>query len=250
MARHPNGTGRMTVPYYEGYLATLYLGDARDTLAVLGKESVDLVVTDPPYGVAQRQGTRATPFDPIVGDASVAEATELLAACTPDLFRVLRRSRHAYTFGLPLVHEMFVSHAELIWDKGRLGSGDMSSPWAPAHETIHFQCRAADRANLANGKLAARLRHGSVLSVRRLSATQVGRHPTEKPVALMQQLVETSSHRDELVLDPFAGSGSTLVAALLSGRRAVGVEFVEKYAEIAAERLIMAERIVRDMGKV
>ncbi len=235
-------------PYYQDNLSTLYLADAREVLPLLGRESVDLVITDPPYGVAQRSNTRSVRFDLIAGDATRAEAVDLLAACTPDLYRVLRRSRHAYTFGLPLVHELFASKAELIWDKGIMGSGDLSSPWGPEHENIFFQARAADRANKSNGTLAARMRQGSVISVRRLNALQVRNHPTEKPVALMRQLIESSSLLGDLVLDPFAGSGSTLVAAVVSGRRAVGVEVVEKYAEATAKRLSNAARIALEAG--
>lgn len=234
-------------PYYESPLATLYLGDAREVLPTLARESIDLLATDPPYGVAWRSNTRAERFAPIAGDASGAEATDLLRACAPDLVRTLRRTRHAYTFGLPIEHELFNVKAELVWDKGRLGSGDLSCLWAPSHEPIFFHVRAADRANLESGRLAARLRRSSVISVRRLSATQVSRHPTEKPVALMRQLIESSSSSGELVLDPFAGCGSTLVAAVVSGRRAVGVEYVEQYAEIAAQRLERAAHLAAQM---
>jgi site-specific DNA-methyltransferase (adenine-specific) len=62
-------------------------------------------------------------------------------------------------------------------------------------------------------------------------------HPTEKPVQLLSFLVIRSSDPDDLVLDPFCGSGSTLVAASQLGRRAIGVEIDERYCEIAAKRL-------------
>ncbi|MEU4296359.1 DNA-methyltransferase [Kitasatospora aureofaciens] len=77
----------------------------------------------------------------------------------------------------------------------------------------------------------------------RKNGTQVNRHPTEKPVRLMAELIESSSRRGELILDPFAGSGSTLVAALLAGRHAIGCELDERYVEVAVQRIREAERI-------
>jgi DNA modification methylase len=62
-------------------------------------------------------------------------------------------------------------------------------------------------------------------------------HPTEKPVMLLRQLIEASSLHGDVVLDPFLGSGSTVVAARTEGRRAVGIEIEERYCEIAAKRL-------------
>lgn len=230
-------------PYFESEHSVLYLGDAREVLPQLATESVDLVVTDPPYGVDWQSNTRKEKFDRIAGDGA-DEARGLLAAVAADLVRVTRRTRHIYTFGLEVEHPLLPVKARLIWDKGRIGSGDLSLAWGPSHEPIFFHVRAADKTNAerGSGSLAARLRRESVIRVRRLSATQVKRHPTEKPVELMRQIIESSSCFGESVLDPFAGSGATLVAAVLEGRRALGIELEEQYAEIAAERLQAAER--------
>jgi site-specific DNA-methyltransferase (adenine-specific) len=63
------------------------------------------------------------------------------------------------------------------------------------------------------------------------------RHPTEKPVDVLRQMIESSSMIGELVLDPFAGSGSALVAAMIEDRRAIGIEVEERYCEEAAKWL-------------
>jgi len=62
-------------------------------------------------------------------------------------------------------------------------------------------------------------------------------HPCQKPIALVSQVVRVSSRPGDMVLDPFMGSGTTLVAAKLEGRRAIGIEIEERYCEIAAKRL-------------
>ena len=66
-------------------------------------------------------------------------------------------------------------------------------------------------------------------------------HPTQKNLALVEWLMRTYSNRGQLVYDPFAGSGTTLVAAKRLGRRAVGVELEESYCEVAARRILKGE---------
>ena len=75
----------------------------------------------------------------------------------------------------------------------------------------------------------------SVLAVRSCHGYAV--HPTQKPVGILHPLIEFSVPVSGIVLDPFAGSGSTLVAAREAGRRAIGIEVQERYCEIAAKRL-------------
>lgn len=234
-------------PYYESEQATIWCADARLVLPTLKAESVDLVVTDPPYGVEWQSSWRNEGFGRIDGDGT--EAVALVAAVSSEIVRLIRPRRHVYTFGLAIVDPMLPATAELVWDKERIGMGNLSQVWGPSHEPIYFHVRASDRKDgeRGRGNLAARLRRGSVLRVPRLNAVQVKRHPTEKPVALLRQLVESSSAFGEAVLDPFAGVGSTLVAAILEGRRALGVEIEEKYARIAVERVIEAERVSAEM---
>jgi hypothetical protein len=81
------------------------------------------------------------------------------------------------------------------------------------------------------------MRRGSVLTVERPNGAGVSRHPTEKPIRLLRELIESSSKIGESVLDCFVGSGSTLEAAHLEGRTAIGIEIEERYCEIAATRL-------------
>ncbi|WP_225888746.1 DNA-methyltransferase [Myxococcus xanthus] len=89
-------------------------------------------------------------------------------------------------------------------------------------------------------------RMGAVLAGHAPVPPQQRSHPTEKPVSLLSLLMARSCPEGGLVLDPFAGTGATLVAAQLLGRRAVGVELEERYCEAAARRLEQALR--EDMG--
>ena len=221
-------------PYYQDDSVTLYHGDCREVLPSIS-ETADLLVTDPPYGVNYRSNWGA--HDRIVGD----DGTVDIAQCLSLAAKRLRRGRHVYIFGPPtsLVGTPFTTAVELIWDKGITGMGDLSLPWAKSHETITFATYEPSKANRSkgSGNLAARLRQGSVLRVQRTHSGTSTRHPTEKPVQLLRQLIESSSVWGETVLDPFCGVGSTLVAAHLEGRQSVGIEVSEHYCEAAATRL-------------
>lgn len=200
---------------------------------------------------------RGAGFGPIAGDDGTYDWPAILAEWVGPIgtkTRGLRDKRHVYVFGyLPealAVPLRLGGTAQLIWAKHKVGMGDLASPWGPEHEVITFGAHYKSRANReqAGGRLAARLRRGSVIEVRRRNSG-ILRHPTEKPVLLMAQLIESSTVRGDLVVDPCAGSGSTLVAAILEGRRAFGVEIDRKYIELAVTRIRAAEKIADQIAR-
>jgi site-specific DNA-methyltransferase (adenine-specific) len=226
----------LPAPYFETPDVTIYHADCRDILPLLPSASVDLIVTDPPYGVRWQSNYRTEAFDMMQGDDGPDSAIEGLRLA----LKILREGRHLYTFGRYDLGDLPISSpVELIWDKGNMGGGDLTLPWGQAHEYIQFAVYLPSTQNRIDGggRLAARLRKGSVLRHPRLNATAVKTHPTEKPVMLLRELIESSSCIGETVLDPFMGSGSTLVAAAMEGRKAIGIEIEERYCEIAAKRM-------------
>lgn len=227
-------------PYYDDGTCRIFHGDCRDVLPRLPRASADLLVTDPPYGVQWQSGFRQTRLGLIAGDDGTLDVADLLRLA----LSVLRPNRHLYVFGRADLSRLPLGPtAELIWDKELIGPGNLSLPWAPAHELIQFAVYVPIPSGRANGAgaLTARLRRGSVIRCKRLNAVGVDdahvKHPTEKPVELLRQLIESSSILGETVLDPFMGSGSTLEAAKLEGRKAIGVELEERHCETAAKRL-------------
>ena len=223
-------------PYYEHGGITIYHGDCREILGLLPAHSVDLVVSDPPYGMSWRSNQRRVAMPVIVGDDGSLDVADAVR----QMLRVVREGRHLYLFGSYDLSSLPVScPVELIWDKGQMSGGDVSQPWGRSDERIMFcvsQIRQPKRTR-GGETLSARLRKGSVVRCQRLNSVQVNRHPTEKPVSILRQLIESSSVMGETVCDPFAGVGSTLVAAALEGRKAIGIEIEESYCEIAAKRL-------------
>jgi DNA modification methylase len=227
-------------PYFERGGIQLFHGDCRDILPTLPVESMDLIIADPPYGVRWQSGRRNLEFGGIVGD----DSTEVALAAIPLALRVLRRNRHVYLFGRYDLSSIagIGEPAELIWNKGRVGLGDTDNPWGLSHEYIQFfaNCKSGDGTPKRLGIGAARMRRGSVITVERPNGAGVSRHPTEKPLRLLRELIESSSKIGESVLDFFVGSGSTLEAACLEGRTAIGIEIEERYCEVAAKRLSQA----------
>jgi site-specific DNA-methyltransferase (adenine-specific) len=218
--------------YYQDDYVTLYHGDCAEILPALSV-TADLLLTDPPYGVDFKSGW--SQHARIANDDGTADVMGMIALAV----KKLRRHRHAYIFGpWDFTGTNLTAHTQLIWDKGIVGMGDLSLPWGTSHEPITFAVHEASKANREQGKgrLSARMRQGTVLRVDRTNGASSKRHPTEKPVPLLRQLIESSSCFGDVVLDPFAGVGSTLVAATLEGRKSVGIELEEKYCEIAATR--------------
>lgn len=231
--------------HYETDWATLWHADARDVLGEVPTESVDLVLTDPPYGISYRSNMRSETWE-IQGDGGGDDERGVVLNVLRECVRAVGQRRHLYVFGSDVLGEAgekVSQGAELIWRKQAMGSGDLSSAWGKQHETIWFYV-SMHRHGGKRGKelLPVRMRKGSVLDASRRTGRTL-RHPTEKPLGLLQELIESSSRQGEVVLDPFAGVGSTGVAAILAGRRAILVEKDAQWLDVASERLREAERL-------
>jgi site-specific DNA-methyltransferase (adenine-specific) len=240
----------VVIPIYRSELAEVYAGDALDVLPELATESVDLVIADPPYGVEWRSNRRAETFEELLNDAPADR--EGIRKVLAEAVRLVGQHRHLYVFGPDdvLAGLLVSERAELVWDKARPGMGDLSAPWGPAHELLSFAVSKHRHAGKRDAPaLPVRMRKGSVLRFTPPTGRNV-RHPSEKPVALLRELVESSTRAGELVLDPFAGVGSTGVAAILAGRRTILVELDDRYARIAVQRIQDAEKLARDAANV
>lgn len=189
-------------------LVKLYEADAREFLANLPDGSVDLIVTDPPYKFDRGDSRFREWFDETIPDAE-------WPAIFREFHRVLDADSHAYVLGDYRVHLVFAEAAHaagfrvrtpLVWDKCSPGLGGL---WRSQYEMVGVFEKGRRRGNFKN--------RSNVLSVPRV----VRRYPTEKPVALLRQLIGQSSLRGESVLDPFCGSGSTGIASRDLGRRAL-----------------------------
>lgn len=208
----------MAEPYFDDGIVQLWLGDCRELDAWL---AADVLVTDPPYGISYESGSRRDELaKSILGDEDTTARDEVL---------MMWGDRPAIVFGTWRIPRPEGVRARLIWDtKGALGMGDLRIPWKPSDQEIYIL-------GPAEGFRGARTTN--VLSIAPVQSTaKNGRlHPHEKPLRLMDELIAKTV--GGIIADPFAGSGSTLVSAQRMGRRAVGVEKDERYAETIAKRL-------------
>lgn len=227
---------------------TIYLGDCREILPTI---KADCVVTDPPYGDTSLE------WDiPVYGWADLLTPLQLWCFGSLRLFM-----GHASEFergGWKLAQE-------IVWEKHN-GSSFHSDRFKRVHElAVHFYrgvwgglYRDVPRTMDATSRTVRRKQRPphtghiesgtyyesqdggprlmrSVIRVR--SCHGYAQHPTQKPVEIVTPLVQFSCPQGGVVLDPFMGSGSTLVAARDVGRKAIGIEIEERYCEIAAKRL-------------
>lgn len=122
----------------------------------------------------------------------------------------------------------FQVKSELVWDKVYHGMGDTKAQFAPTHENMIFAVR---------GKFAfPGGRPRDLLTCEKVNSAHMV-HPTEKPVALLEDIITSITRADDIILDPFAGSGSTLIAARNTGRHFLGIELDETYYRTALHRL-------------
>ena len=202
-------------PYYEQDGITIYKADCMDTLPVLPQ--FDLLLTDPPYGIGadnnKRNLSRAKAAAAIdYGDTSW-DASPPPARVLGAFVGVCGKS---IVWGGNYFH-LQPSSCWLVWDKDNTGDfADCELAWTNRKSAVRkFRWRW-------NGMIKEK--------------PEKRFHPTQKPLALMRWCLSLEPNA-ESVLDPFMGSGTTLVAAQLEGRKATGIEINERYCEIAAKRL-------------
>jgi site-specific DNA-methyltransferase (adenine-specific) len=223
----------MTKPYYEDDLVTLYHGDCRDV--PMPNQSIDLMLTDPPYGM-NWQATGKTAQGAIAGDGArqgVRLVRQMLGAFSSALATDAHLLMFCHWESWPDFYDALTPYVSLrnalIWHKATGGMGNVRTNYLRDYEVILYGGRGA-RSLLGTGA------YTNVLS----GFARVGNgreHPTEKPGALLRHLIVRHCPEGGTVFDPFAGSGSALVAAKSEGRRAVGVEIDERYCAVAARRL-------------
>lgn len=220
----------MTV-LFEDDLTKIIHGKWQDHLEEI--DGADVLITDPPYGMDYISNfAQAGPSAPVRGDKNTVERDSLL-----ERWFTLegRLNRPAVVFGTwRVVGPSWPVRQLVIWHKGdRPGMGDLSLPWGPSHEDIYIMGGIGEghwTGKRGPSVIRARVREGNAKN----SHNKHG-HPTPKPVLLMQDLVAHTL--GATIIDPFAGSGSTLVAARMLGRRAVGIEMDKDYATGMVDRI-------------
>lgn len=254
---------KVPIPFYADDTVTLYLGDSRELIPELQLQA-DLIMADPPYEETGYEWDR-WPTGWLTTVAPVARALW----CFGGLRMFMRHAPEFTTAGWKLSHDVAGKDVEVLWEKHNASGADADrfrriheqaglfyrGPWSSLHrEPQRVTTGVVERGRVvkqgakdighrgeyrAGGWTDSGTRlMASVIPVRSMHGRAL--HPTEKPIGLLDPLIRYACPPGGLVLDPFAGSGSTLDAARQAGRRAVGIEANEQYAERAALRLSQA----------
>lgn len=211
---------------------TVIHGDCLTILRQMEDESVDAIIADPPYEIGfETWRTRKTiendktPFIWFLYDAfRVLKSGD--SGCGALICFTRWDVEHTFIDAMRLAG--FRVRSEVVWDKVYTDIGDCKSQFAPSHENIIFAIK---------GKFSfPGYRSKDLITVPKLNGSQKN-HPTEKPVGLLASLIESVTKPGDLILDPFAGSGSTLVAAKKTGRRYIGIELDEGHFATAKRRV-------------
>lgn len=218
------------LPFYQDEYVTLYHGDCRELLPTL--PDVSLVVTDPPYilGIASTgQEGKAGGWGDMMNSAYWYAAwlseCKRLTANKQGATWVFNSWRSFPILARAAYDARWAIQSLLVWDKGGLGPGGQQG-LRPTYELAALFTHP--QFALTNRSLP------DVWQCPRVPPTLDG-HPAAKPLSLLERIIKESS--GDVILDPFSGSGSTLVAAKNLRKKAIGIEIEKRYCELAAKRL-------------
>ena len=213
-------------------------GDCLKVMKQIPDNSIDLILTDPAYRVISGGNNHPSinMKGSVIGknDGKIFDNNDIkISEWLPEVKRVMKDNTHGYCFTNQLNLLPFLMEFEklnlsvyriLIWDKG---IATWTQFYMKQYEPIIFFRKG-------NAKKINNQGTKDVLSV---PNTKNKLHPTEKPINLFEILLDNSSNKNDLILDPFLGSGTTAVACQNLGRRFIGIELSEKYCQIARDRL-------------
>lgn len=206
-------------------------GDCLELMADIPDGLVDMIATDPPYGMDFQSNHRKDQHAKIAGDKNLDWLPEFVRQS----YRVAADNTAHYFFCSYHKIDVFKQELEkhfkiknlLVWEKNNTSMGDLAGDFAPKLEFCWF---------VHKGRALIRGKRDP--NIFKFARTQNDLHPTQKPVELMEYLIEKFSDPGMIVLDPFAGSGTTAVAAERTGRRWICIERDEDYYLNACARVL------------
>jgi len=212
----------------------VYLGDCCALIKQIKPASIDVCITDLPYGIdyqSARRINKNSRFDKIANDK------QPFVDFIKHLPRVMKNTGAIYLFTRwdkqqavidELVKYDMPPKNVLIWDKGNHSMGDLKRAYASRYESIVF-CPMPNF-QFQNG------RPDDIVFCNKVPPEQLV-HPNEKPIKLLQKLILDSTRIGDVVLDCTCGSGTTLLAAIKEKRRFIGFELDKRYYDIAHKRI-------------
>lgn len=190
---------------------------------------VDCIIVDPPYGINHKSNRRKDKNDMTTrsGILNDVDNEDLLEKAIELSYNLLKNNSHIYWFTrwdmldvhLPMLKKYYNLKNVLIWDKGNRGSGDLMGSYGGRYECIIYGMKGRRTLNKIDGVQ----RHDDILNYSKVSHQKLI-HPHQKPLDLLEFLIEKSTDEGETILDMFGGVGSTLKAALNKNRKCIAME--------------------------
>ena len=196
-------------------------GDCLEVLKSMPDESIDCIITDPPYG------TNTSNRD----SCMVGEFSNVMPLVLPELYRVLKKDGAFYCFtSWKMLSDWMLRYQQyfklqnlIVWDKKRHSGCYSPSSWQFTWEGVFFGIKQ---------KHKIREYQKDVLFSEEKRGTAM-----QKPVDIIEKLLKASSDENQIIFDPFMGSGSTGVACVKNNRNFIGCEISKEYYEIANKRI-------------
>tara|TARA_B110000503_G_C7151007_1_gene415178 strand:- start:815 stop:1468 length:654 start_codon:yes stop_codon:yes gene_type:complete len=212
----------------------LMLGDCLERMKEIPDGSVDMILTDPPYGMDFQSNRRVVKdkFNKIENDKNV----EWLPPFVEESYRVMSDNTSIYCFcswhNIDIfkreIEKLFKIKNIIVWVKNNHGSGDLKGAYAPKHEFVIYAHKGRS--------LFREKRTPDVMEFAKIHSSKL-QHPTEKNIEMLKVFIKNNSDEEQTILDPFMGSGSTGVAAKNLNRNFIGIEMDEGYFNIAQDRI-------------
>ncbi|MGL4221298.1 MAG: DNA-methyltransferase [Shewanella sp.] len=218
---------------YKNESLWLMKGDCLERMKEIPSGSVDMVLTDPPYGMNLKPQRISGKFHgvSIKNDDSLDWSDEFFLEC----YRVTKENTASMFFCSHHCVSEFIRSAKnagyeiknlIVWDKGHFGMG---GNWRPCHELVLLCVKGRFVTHSRNLK--------TIINFKKIHHSK-SVHPTEKPTDLLEHLITEPDYNPDYILDPFMGSGSTGVACANTGRKFIGIELDDGYFDVARSRIL------------
>lgn len=242
---------------YKDELSTLIQGNSLELLKDIESNSIDVVMTDPPFflsngGITCQNGKMVSvdkgdwdKLDSMTMEEFYMEILiELKRILKPDgSLWIFGTMHNIYTLGYLLNKLGFKIMNNIVWQKTNPAPNLGCRMFTHSTETILWAKQNEKSKHIFNYYLMKEINDGKQMkdvwttSTTKKSEKTFGKHPTQKPLEIMERLVLASTNEDSVILDPFAGSGTTLVAASKLKRKSIGIELESAFVDIAVKRI-------------
>lgn len=243
----------------------LIQGDCLNVLPTLEDESINLVVTDPPYGISFRSNYRTKKFDMMFGDNNL----EWVGPSINEIYRVLKNNSaffcftrwDVYPYWYNIISKKFNIKNCLIIKRKHTSMGDLFGSFAFSYEMCIFALKGRreynklQRVNLkrvdkrTRNQTGYRYRFPDLITFIDANVFNLNLiHPTQKSLEINEFFIDLYSNLNDIILDPFSGSGTTIMACQNLRRSCIGIEIDPKYCDITKDRCFGRTFLDREVG--